>query len=101
MIPRKIWLCAQRYGRSMPEDTFAGYLFWATPIARRISFSSGFARVAAVFLMPAVYEMAVVMGDRSIKSTFSGRVMIKVCYTVSFVLGKMVRPKRGMNVARA
>lgn len=91
LLPRNIWVCAQRYGRSIPSDTFAGYLLWASPIAKKIRTSGHFAKFASIILLPVVYEMAVSMKEPLIKSTIYGRLGLRAGYMLSFVVGKILR----------
>ena len=104
MISRAVWIGARRYGEASDPATFAGYLLWATPIARRIMESPRFARRMFPFFAPIINEMAIVPNQKNINRTAYGYLAHRVLFGVSWVIGcliKFVREEEGHDETRA
>lgn len=88
MLSRPVWNAAQRYGRDIaPPHIYAAYLLWGRPLARRITESECFAKMVAPVFIPWAHELAVLAGEKTAKRTTTGRVVFKVTYAFSWVLG--------------
>ena len=85
VITRATWLGAQRYGQRLGRKTFMGYLFWATPIARKIEHSDQ--PVLRRIFLPMVHAMATPEN-----SSLYGRTALKVCIAFSWILGHTLVP---------
>ena len=100
MVSRNVWLGAQRFGQQLNPETFAGYVFWASPIAKRITKHSWFARLMAPVFIPPVNEMAYLMGQNNVRRTLYGFASHRVLLALSWVIGRMlVIMKEGENYA--
>ena len=90
MVSRNVWLGAQRFGQKLNPETFAGYVFWASPIAKCITKHSWFAKLMAPIFIPPVNEMAYLMGQKNVRRTFYGFASHRVLLALSWVLGRML-----------
>ncbi len=90
MLTRQVWYGAQKYGRDVaPEHIYMAYLLWGKPIARAIAEYEWFAKLAAPVFVPWAHELAILAGEKTAVSTIRGRVIFKVTYAFSWVLGKV------------
>lgn len=83
MISRAVWLADQRYGQSVSDSLYLGYLSWAEPVANRMLKYPWFAYLASFVFKPIALEIAFRMGEPTAKSTFFGRLAFKVFYFLS------------------
>lgn len=100
MLTRSVWWGAQKYGRDVaPEHIYTAYLLWGRPIARMIDKSEMFTQMVAPVFIPWANELAVLAGEETAKSTRAGRVIFKVTYAFSSLLGHVILYKRGFYVS--
>jgi hypothetical protein len=91
MISQEVWMGAQLYGRRMDPDTFAGYLYWASPIARKIRRDAWFAKLMAPLLIPSIKEMSVIVGRPKARRTLYGYISHRAMYALSWTLGRIIK----------
>lgn len=94
MVERSVWLGAQRYGQALDPMTFAGYHYWAMPIANKITKDEWFAKLMAPIFIPPVNEMAIIMGRKDIKRTIYGFVSHKILFGLSWTIGRVMKGKK-------
>ena len=91
MVGREVWLGAQKYGRALDPVTFAGYQYWAAPIAQKITKDAWFAKLVAPVFIPPVNEMAILMGQKNIRRTYYGIFSHRVLLGLSWVTGQIIK----------
>lgn len=101
IINRTIWLAAQRYGQSLDQDTFSGYLYWASPVAKRITADKDFAKCVAPFLTPAINEMARIMDGKKTTGTLYGMLSHRILFATSWIIGRILKTQKGDSHVQA
>lgn len=100
MVSRSALLGALKYGMALDRRTHAGYTYWASPVARKITKDRWFAKLLAPVFLPMINETAVIMGQAGVKRTAYGYVSFRVFLGFSWAVGLCIGGEDHVN-ARA
>lgn len=94
MVSREVWVATRRYGQAANPDTFAGYLLWATPIARKVARDLWFAKLMAPIFIPPLLCEAKVMGCKNVKTSLYGVIAFKLLHGLFWATGRVLKKTR-------
>ena len=102
LVPRSIWVAAQRYGLCYCRDhaglrLFAAYLFWATPIANLITRHRWFAELVAPIFIPSLHEEAIRMG-LDVKRSWYGRISFAAFYGLTWIVSRTITANKYKSI---